>query len=86
MPKSPTPASASVESLSFEAALAELEKLVAGMESGQLSLEQSLAAHKRGEGLLQRELSRFHPSDEFFQLGQGGFEAEGLAARGGWLG
>lgn len=33
---------------SFEAALAELEKIVASMESGQLSLEQSLAAHKRG--------------------------------------
>lgn len=32
----------------FEAALAELEKIVAGMESGKLSLEQSLAAHKRG--------------------------------------
>ncbi len=33
---------------SFEAALAELEKLVASMESGSLTLEQSLAAHKRG--------------------------------------
>jgi exodeoxyribonuclease VII small subunit len=33
---------------SFEAALAELEKLVASMESGTLTLEQSLAAHKRG--------------------------------------
>ena len=31
----------------------ELEKLVAGMESGQLSLEQSLAAHKRGLELAQ---------------------------------
>ncbi len=41
------------EPLSFEAALAELEKLVAGMESGQLSLEQSLAAHKRGLELAQ---------------------------------
>ena len=33
---------------SFEAALAELEKLVGKMESGSLSLEQSLAAHARG--------------------------------------
>ena len=41
------------EPLSFEAALAELEKLVAGMESGQFSLEQSLAAHKRGLELAQ---------------------------------
>jgi len=39
--------------LSFEAALAELEGIVARMESGELSLEQSLAAYKRGAQLLQ---------------------------------
>jgi exodeoxyribonuclease VII small subunit len=33
---------------SFEAALAELEAIVARMESGELGLEESLAAHKRG--------------------------------------
>ena len=33
---------------SFESALKELESLVAGLESGSLTLEQSLAAHKRG--------------------------------------
>jgi exodeoxyribonuclease VII small subunit len=33
---------------SFEAALAELEKIVQSMEAGSLTLEQSLAAHKRG--------------------------------------
>ena len=33
---------------SFEKALAELESIVAQMEDGGLSLEQSLAAHKRG--------------------------------------
>jgi exodeoxyribonuclease VII small subunit len=33
---------------SFEKALAELEGLVAKMEDGGLTLEQSLAAHKRG--------------------------------------
>jgi len=32
----------------FEKALAELEKLVAQMEGGKLSLEQALEAHKRG--------------------------------------
>lgn len=32
----------------FEKALAELEKIVNQMEEGGLSLEQSLAAHKRG--------------------------------------
>jgi exodeoxyribonuclease VII small subunit len=38
---------------SFEAALAELEKLVSSMESGKLTLEQSLSAHKRGLELAQ---------------------------------
>jgi exodeoxyribonuclease VII small subunit len=33
---------------SFEAALAELEALVAQMESGELPLAESLAAYKRG--------------------------------------
>ena len=38
---------------SFESALAELEKIVASMESGKLTLEQSLSAHKRGLELAQ---------------------------------
>jgi exodeoxyribonuclease VII small subunit len=42
------------EALSFEKALAELERIVARMEQGELSLEQALAAHKRG-----LELARF---------------------------
>jgi exodeoxyribonuclease VII small subunit len=37
----------------FEEALAELETIVARMESGELTLEQSLAAYKRGATLLQ---------------------------------
>lgn len=37
---------------SFEAALAELESLVQGMEGGKLSLEQSLGAYERGTALL----------------------------------
>ncbi|MDT3707585.1 MAG: exodeoxyribonuclease VII small subunit [Thiobacillus sp.] len=37
----------------YESALAELEALVADMESGQLPLEASLAAYKRGAELLQ---------------------------------
>jgi exodeoxyribonuclease VII small subunit len=40
--------------LSFEKALAELEKIVERMEGGELSLEQALATHKRG-----LELARF---------------------------
>ena len=45
-PRSEAPAS-------FEAALSELEKIVASMESGKLSLEQTLEAHKRGLELAQ---------------------------------
>ena len=37
---------------SLEAALAELEKIVSSMEEGQLPLERSLAAYKRGAELL----------------------------------
>ena len=37
---------------SLEAALAELEKIVSSMEEGQLPLERSLAAYKRGADLL----------------------------------
>jgi exodeoxyribonuclease VII small subunit len=36
----------------FEAALAELESIVTGMEGGELTLEESLAAYKRGAELL----------------------------------
>jgi exodeoxyribonuclease VII small subunit len=43
-----------VASPTFESALAELEKIVTRMESGELSLEQALATHKRG-----LELARF---------------------------
>jgi exodeoxyribonuclease VII small subunit len=38
---------------SFEVALAELEQVVADMEVGKLSLEESLSAYRRGAELLQ---------------------------------
>ncbi len=53
VPSSPNRRAEAAE-LTFEKALAELEKVVARMESGELSLEQALAAHKRG-----LELARF---------------------------
>lgn len=40
--------SANAESVSFEDAMAELEKLVAQMEEGDLSLDESLQAFERG--------------------------------------
>lgn len=36
----------------FESALAEIESIVARMESGQLPLDEAIAAHKRGTELL----------------------------------
>ncbi len=45
--------SANTEPESFEAASAELEKIVGAMEAGQMSLEDSLAAYQRGAELLQ---------------------------------
>jgi exodeoxyribonuclease VII small subunit len=45
---SPTPAAPE----SFESAVAELEATVARLESGQLSLQDSLVAHRRGAELL----------------------------------
>ncbi|MGA7178528.1 MAG: exodeoxyribonuclease VII small subunit [Thiobacillaceae bacterium] len=36
----------------YESALAELEKIITSMESGKLSLEDSLAAYQRGAELL----------------------------------
>lgn len=41
------------EQLTFETALAELESIVETMENGQLPLEKSLSAYKRGAELLQ---------------------------------
>jgi exodeoxyribonuclease VII small subunit len=55
-PAKPTPpddSSGEPVATSFEAALAELETIVARMESGELPLEESLAAYKRGAQLLQ---------------------------------
>ncbi len=41
-----------VKTPTFESALAELEEIVSDMEAGQLPLEKSLAAYKRGAELL----------------------------------
>ena len=68
MSKSPKQVAAGGESLSFETALAELEKLVASMESGQLSLEESLAAHKRGLELAQYCQARLAQAQQQVQV------------------
>ena len=44
----------SSEPLHYESAMAELESIVSQLESGQLQLEQSLAAYQRGAELLKQ--------------------------------
>lgn len=44
-------APASIETLSFEAALSELDKIVKTMETGETALEDSIAAYERGIAL-----------------------------------
>ena len=48
----PDAAAASAPPASYEAALAELERLVQAMEAGQLPLDQLLDSYKRGAELL----------------------------------
>jgi len=48
----------------FEAAMAELEQVVADMESGNLSLEDSLTAYKRGAELLQHCRGRLEDAQQ----------------------
>ncbi len=52
IPQSSDDAHAALASLSYEQAYQMLEQIVATMESGQLSLEESLAAYQRGNQLL----------------------------------
>ena len=52
MAKAASPADSSGTPPSFEAALQELERIVQSMETGEASLEDSLAAYERGAALL----------------------------------
>lgn len=52
MAQAPEPAATSAEPATYEDALAELERLVAAMEGGQLPLDQLLRSYQRGAQLL----------------------------------
>ena len=56
---------------SFEKDLAELESLVAKMEDGGLSLEQSLAAHKRGVELAKQCRERLEAAQQQVKVLEG---------------
>ncbi len=57
--------------LTFEKALAELERIVARMESGELSLEQALASHKRGLELAKFCQGRLEAAQQQVQVLEG---------------
>lgn len=50
----PDKTEASIDALSFEIALEELEKIVQALESGEVELEKSVALYERGEKLKAR--------------------------------
>ena len=71
---------------SFEAALAELEEIVAAMEGGKLPLKESLAAYKRGAELVQYCQSMLKDAQQQLQVLEKGvlktFEADDADASG----
>jgi exodeoxyribonuclease VII small subunit len=66
-----TKAAKSAAEPSFEKALAELESLVAKMEDGGLTLEQSLAAHKRGLELARQCRERLESAQQQVRVLEG---------------
>ncbi len=65
----PTPAAApAAEPPSYEAALAELDRLVQQMEAGQMPLDQLLVAYRRGAELLAFCRERLQSVDEQVRL------------------
>ena len=57
---------------SFEAALTELESIVQGMETGKLSLEESLAAYQRGAMLLKHCQGALAAAEQKIQILEAG--------------
>jgi exodeoxyribonuclease VII small subunit len=51
MPAKDKPAAAPIETMSFEAALRELEGIVGRLEQGEVDLEDSIALYERGQAL-----------------------------------
>jgi exodeoxyribonuclease VII small subunit len=74
MPRASVSASASAVSAppaSFEAALAELETLVADLEAGQLPLADALSAYRRGAELLQYAQGQLQNAQEQVKILEG---------------
>ncbi len=64
----PTP----IAEMKFETALAELEAIISGMESGQLELEASIAAYQRGTVLMQHCQTQLDKAEEQIRICENG--------------
>jgi exodeoxyribonuclease VII small subunit len=74
-----TDATTTVDTLSFEEALAELEKIVGRLESGQGSLDDAIMAYERGSELkkhCQKKLDEARMKVEKIRLPESGGQAE----------
>jgi exodeoxyribonuclease VII small subunit len=63
-PDSANPAADLPPDLSFEAALSELDKIVASMEAGEMPLEDSLKAYQRGVALVKAAHARLAAAEQ----------------------
>jgi exodeoxyribonuclease VII small subunit len=61
----------SLDNLTFESALAELEKIVRELEDGQVGLEESLAHYEKGVTLLRRCYSQLQRAEQRILLLKG---------------
>jgi exodeoxyribonuclease VII small subunit len=60
-----------LDNLTFESALAELEKIVRELENGQIGLEESLAHYEKGVALLRRCYGQLQQAEQRIMLLKG---------------
>jgi exodeoxyribonuclease VII small subunit len=70
------PTNPTAEELSFEAALAELDQVVAALEGGQLELEESIERYQRGVELLRSLQGKLADAQQKVTMLIGELEAE----------
>jgi len=68
----PPPVTPAAGEMKYEAALAELEQIVRNMEGGQLPLEESIAAYRRGSELLKHCQQQLNDAERKIQVLENG--------------
>ncbi len=66
-------------SMPFEEATAELEAIIESIEEGEISLEESLVARRRGEALIRRSRAILDAAEEELQQVSPDDDAEGVS-------